>query len=296
MSEHTEAIRGVDWPSNGLSEVPFRVYTDPEQYRLEQERIFKGPSLELSVPCGRDPEPRRLGRHHGRRDRGHRRPRRGRRDQRLCQSLRPSRQSAVPRAARAAARRSPASITAGPMTSPASSPASRSSTASSARAACRPSSARTSTICQRLRVAELAGLVFGTFSDDGAGSARPISARDRRRAQARAEPAGAHPRPQHADIAEQLEALFRERQGHLPRLDPALVSDDVPHQPADDAGRHLHRRQRRQSFQPGQARLRRRGRRLQARRRCAPTASSSLQDHSVVESVDEYGDRYRCRS
>jgi hypothetical protein len=34
--------QGVVWPSNGLGEVPFRLYTDPEQYRLEQERIFKG--------------------------------------------------------------------------------------------------------------------------------------------------------------------------------------------------------------------------------------------------------------
>jgi anthranilate 1,2-dioxygenase large subunit len=34
----------IAWPSNALSEVPFRVYTDPEQYRLEQERIFKGPT------------------------------------------------------------------------------------------------------------------------------------------------------------------------------------------------------------------------------------------------------------
>src|SRR5437016_7288393 len=36
--------RGLTFPSNALSEVPFRVYTDPEQYRLEQERIFKGPT------------------------------------------------------------------------------------------------------------------------------------------------------------------------------------------------------------------------------------------------------------
>src|SRR5438876_379153 len=36
--------RAVNWPSNALSEVPFRVYTDPEQYRLEQERIFRGPT------------------------------------------------------------------------------------------------------------------------------------------------------------------------------------------------------------------------------------------------------------
>ncbi|MBV8093160.1 MAG: Rieske 2Fe-2S domain-containing protein, partial [Acetobacteraceae bacterium] len=40
----TYATQGVPWPSNTLSEVPFRVYTDPEQYRLEQERIFKGPT------------------------------------------------------------------------------------------------------------------------------------------------------------------------------------------------------------------------------------------------------------
>jgi anthranilate 1,2-dioxygenase large subunit len=36
--------KAVSWPSNALSEVPFRVYTDPEQYALEQERIFKGES------------------------------------------------------------------------------------------------------------------------------------------------------------------------------------------------------------------------------------------------------------
>ena len=45
MSElGADAMRGVPWPSNGLTEIPFRLYTDPEQYRLEQERIFKGPT------------------------------------------------------------------------------------------------------------------------------------------------------------------------------------------------------------------------------------------------------------
>jgi anthranilate 1,2-dioxygenase large subunit len=45
MSELGAAtMRGVPWPSNGLTEIPFRLYTDPEQYRLEQERIFKGPT------------------------------------------------------------------------------------------------------------------------------------------------------------------------------------------------------------------------------------------------------------
>jgi anthranilate 1,2-dioxygenase large subunit len=34
----------VAWPSNGISEVPFRVYTDAAQYQREQERLFKGPT------------------------------------------------------------------------------------------------------------------------------------------------------------------------------------------------------------------------------------------------------------
>jgi anthranilate 1,2-dioxygenase large subunit len=47
----------VAWPSNGISEVPFRLYTDPAQYAREQERLFKGPTwnylclaVELSHP------------------------------------------------------------------------------------------------------------------------------------------------------------------------------------------------------------------------------------------------------
>jgi phenylpropionate dioxygenase-like ring-hydroxylating dioxygenase large terminal subunit len=34
----------VAWPSNGLSEVPFRLYTDPAHYAVEQQRIFQGPT------------------------------------------------------------------------------------------------------------------------------------------------------------------------------------------------------------------------------------------------------------
>ena len=90
--------RGVTWPSNGISEVPFRLYTDPEQYRLEQERHLQGPDLELPVPRRRNCQSRRLGRDDARRGRGHRRARRGRRGQRFRQPLRPSRQPLVPRA------------------------------------------------------------------------------------------------------------------------------------------------------------------------------------------------------
>ncbi|MBV9017425.1 MAG: Rieske 2Fe-2S domain-containing protein [Alphaproteobacteria bacterium] len=48
---------GVAFPSNALSEVPFRVYTDPEQYRLEQERIFKGPTWSYLCLAAEIPEP-----------------------------------------------------------------------------------------------------------------------------------------------------------------------------------------------------------------------------------------------
>jgi anthranilate 1,2-dioxygenase large subunit len=48
---------GVAWPSNGISEVPFRLYTDPEQYRLEQERIFKGPNWSYLCLAAEIPDP-----------------------------------------------------------------------------------------------------------------------------------------------------------------------------------------------------------------------------------------------
>ena len=48
---------GVYWPSNGISEVPFRVYTDQAHYAREQEKLFQGPtwnylclSVELAKP------------------------------------------------------------------------------------------------------------------------------------------------------------------------------------------------------------------------------------------------------
>ena len=139
--------RPIAWPSNGISEVPFRLYTDPEQYRIEQERIFKGPTWNYLCLAGEIPEPgdwvaTTIGEVAVIVARG-----RGRRDQRLRQPLRPSRQSAVPdeqgarqgnhlhlsrlelRSRRPPDRRS------------------RSSTASSGRAAWRPNSARRTTIC-----------------------------------------------------------------------------------------------------------------------------------------------------
>lgn len=49
--------RGVMWPSNGLSQVPFRLYTDEAQYRREQERIFHGPAWSFLCLTAEIPEP-----------------------------------------------------------------------------------------------------------------------------------------------------------------------------------------------------------------------------------------------
>ncbi|HZK89734.1 MAG TPA: Rieske 2Fe-2S domain-containing protein [Stellaceae bacterium] len=47
----------VNWPSNGISEVPFRVYTDREQYAREQETIFKGESWSYLCLASEIPSP-----------------------------------------------------------------------------------------------------------------------------------------------------------------------------------------------------------------------------------------------
>ena len=43
------------WPEEGVTRIPFRLFSDPEIYRLEQERIFRGPvwnflCLEIDIP------------------------------------------------------------------------------------------------------------------------------------------------------------------------------------------------------------------------------------------------------
>jgi anthranilate 1,2-dioxygenase large subunit len=58
MSVHDLRFDGaVNWPSNALSEVPFRVYTDPQQYALEQETIFKGESWSYLCLASEIPNP-----------------------------------------------------------------------------------------------------------------------------------------------------------------------------------------------------------------------------------------------
>ena len=71
MSESIVAAEPrVTWPSNAISEVPFRVYTDPDAIPARAGAHLQGPDLELSVPRVEIANPATTS-PHGRRDRGH---------------------------------------------------------------------------------------------------------------------------------------------------------------------------------------------------------------------------------
>lgn len=33
----------IEWPNDGVSRIPYKIYTDPDNYDDEQRRIFRGP-------------------------------------------------------------------------------------------------------------------------------------------------------------------------------------------------------------------------------------------------------------
>ncbi len=242
MSEvGAEEIRGVAWPSNGLTEIPFRLYTDPEQYRLEQERIFKGPAwsylcLAAEIPNSGDWVATTVGETAivvTRGDDGEINAfvnRCAHRGNLLC----------IERRGNAGEIKCIyhgwTYDLAGKLTGVAFERGVK------RQGGMPPEFRKDDHDLPRLRVAELAGLVFGTFSRDMPdleSLSRPAGCR---RHPPRLKPAGPDPRPQHPGFAQQLEALRREHQGHLSRQHPARLSDDVPHQPAFDARRDSYRR------------------------------------------------------
>src|SRR5215475_1135810 len=59
MAAASTRAAGFVWPEDDLSHTPYRVYTDPDLYALEQERIFRGPTwsflaLECEIPNAGD--------------------------------------------------------------------------------------------------------------------------------------------------------------------------------------------------------------------------------------------------
>jgi len=52
---NTAMPEGVQWPGDGLTDVPYEVYVNADQYALENERVFKGPTwnylcLDVEIP------------------------------------------------------------------------------------------------------------------------------------------------------------------------------------------------------------------------------------------------------
>src|SRR3979409_1409151 len=59
MAKADQTANLVSWPSSSVTLVPFRRYSDTDQYALEQERIFKGPTwnylcLAVEIPTSGD--------------------------------------------------------------------------------------------------------------------------------------------------------------------------------------------------------------------------------------------------
>ena len=235
----------MEWPEGALTRVPFWIYQSPDIYALEQQRLFEGPvwnylCLEAEVAKPGDYRTTFVGSHAGRggarlrrrnlrlreplraprrADRARQRRARARLHLRLSRlELRPERQ---PQGGRVRGRRR------------------RQGRHGQDLLPLRPRAAQAAD--RDLRGPGVRQPVRRRAADRG------ISRRgDRRQDHARAAQAGGGDRPLHADAAEQLEALFRERQGHLPRQPAAHVLHHLPHQPAVAARRPGDQPERRQ--------------------------------------------------
>ena len=50
VARSTQLSEPLQWPAEGVTRIPFRLFSDEEIYSLEQERIIRGAGLALSVP------------------------------------------------------------------------------------------------------------------------------------------------------------------------------------------------------------------------------------------------------
>src|SRR5436853_337695 len=51
------SIEALEWPEQGNSRVPYRVFADPDIYQAELDRIFLGPSWQYLALADQLPEP-----------------------------------------------------------------------------------------------------------------------------------------------------------------------------------------------------------------------------------------------
>ncbi len=64
LSAPEDLSKPLQWPEGGVTRVPYRIYTDPEIYALEQSCIYRGPiwnflclELEIANPGDFKPPP-----------------------------------------------------------------------------------------------------------------------------------------------------------------------------------------------------------------------------------------------
>lgn len=57
MTKIIATSAGLRWPSDKVSTIPYQVYTDETQYRLEHEKVFKGPTWNYLCLAAELPEP-----------------------------------------------------------------------------------------------------------------------------------------------------------------------------------------------------------------------------------------------
>ena len=146
---------------------------------------------------------------------------------------------------------------------------------------------------RKLRTTTLCGLVFATLSRRDAADRGVYRRRDPGPHQARAQPADPGDGPLRAAAAQQLEALCRERQGHLPREPAAHFLRHLPHHAPDPGRRRAGQPRRRPPFELHDRHCRRRqSHRLPGPAASAPTrtADFTLADPSVLDTVEEFGD------
>ena len=237
------------WPAETLARVPYWVYQDEANYRAELRRIFEGPAwnyvcLESDVAQPGEYRTTFVGEMpvivvRGEDGEIHAFENRCAHRGALIAHRRHREHQALPVRLPRLELRSPRAIWwAWP-----------SSGARTARAACRPPSARPTTARASSHTATLCGLVFATLSDDTPPIKEYLGDEIRGRIERVLRRPVAGARPLHPDPAQQLEALLREREGHLPREPPARLLRHLPHH-APDPGRRRGREPARAGITP----------------------------------------------
>ncbi len=216
--------------------MPYWVYQDEANYRAELRRLFEGPTWNYVCLESDVAQPGRVPHDLRGRDAGDRGARRGRRDPRLREPLRPPRGPDRPRRRRAAPGASSASTTPGTTICCGNLVGVAFERGSHGKGGMPADFCKADHGPRKLHTATLCGLVFATLSDDTPPIKEylgdEIRGRIERVLRSPVQVLGRFTQT----AAQQLEALLREREGHLPREPAPRLLRHLPHH-APDPGR-----------------------------------------------------------